>query len=165
MNEPDQRKELENKLGLDSITDLTPELFRAFLNEIPSMSKESVMAIASSLPDFQNLVSTSLDQLQSGTNSILESNWKSQKKVHSAYEHYRRMIDRELMRENLSPEERYRLLGLVKEAVDAEEGINSKHQAFTLTTVKTLAVAGGILGTAAIVVLGAALNNGKIAKV
>lgn len=159
MNESDERKKVEKKLGLDSITELTPELLPAFLKEMPSMSKESVMAIVSSLPDFQSLVTGSMDQVHRGSNSILRANWRSQKKVHAAFNDYRKMIDRELQREPLDPEERYHLLGLVKEAIEMETAVNNDHQTFSLATVKTVAAAGAAIGVAVIVTAAAVLNT------
>ena len=122
------------------------------------MSKESVMAIVASLPDFQNLVTGSLDHVQGATNSVLKANWKSQKKVHAAFEDYRRMIDRELERGPLDPEERYRLLGLAKEAIELEKEMNAEHQYFALAAVKTVAVAGAALGAVAIATAAALIS-------
>lgn len=159
MNESDERKKVEKKLGLDSITELTPELLPGFLKEMPSMSKESVMAIVSNLPDFQNLLTGAMDQVHHGTNSVLRANWKSQRKVHAAFDDYRKMIDRELQREPVDPEERYFLLGLVKEAIEMETAVNADHQSFSLATVKTVAAAGAAIGIAVVVTAAAVLNT------
>lgn len=159
MDEDDEQKKLEKKLGLDSIKDLSLDQMPQFLQEIPSLSKESVMAIVASLPNFKELVTGSLDQVQKGANSVLSANWKSQKKVHTAFAEYRRMIDRELERERLDPEERYHLLGLVMEAIEKEKEMNAGHQEFALSAVKTVAVAGAAIGTVAIATVAALISN------
>lgn len=103
----DERESLESKLGLDSIKELAVDQFPQFLQEVPSMNKESVLAILASLPNFQNLVTGSLDNVEKGTNTVLSANWRSQKKVHSAFTDYRRMIDRELESGDLDVEDKW----------------------------------------------------------
>lgn len=159
MTESDEQEKLEKKLGLDSIKDLAVEQFPQFLQEIPSLDKETVMSIVATLPDFRHLVTGSLDQVEKGSNSVLAANWRSQKKVHAAFKDYRRMIERELDRGPLSPEERYHLLSLVKEAVELEKELNTDHQAFALAAVKTVAFTGAAIGVVAIAAAAALFNN------
>ncbi|MCT1435950.1 hypothetical protein [Brachybacterium paraconglomeratum] len=155
----DEQKELEEKLGLESIRDLPVEKLPLFLQELPSMSKEAVAAVVASLPDFENLVKGSLDRVQAATNSVLKANWKSQKKVHHAFAEYRRMIDRELESGPLDLDDRIRLLELVKEAIELEAKMNEKHQAFALATVKTVAVAGAAIGAVVVASAAALISN------
>lgn len=68
------------------------------------------------------------------------------------------MIDRELERGPLDPEERYRLLGLAKEAIELEKEMNAEHQYFALAAVKTVAVAGAALGAVAIATAAALIS-------
>ena len=155
----DEQKELEEKLGLESIRDLPVEKLPLFLQELPTMSKEAVAAVVASLPDFENLVRGSLDRVQVSTNSVLKANWKSQRKVHSAFADYRRMIDRELESGPLELDDRIRLLELVKEAIELEAKMNEKHQAFALATVKTVAVAGAAIGAVVVASAAALISN------
>ena len=157
--ESDEQKELEEKLGLESIRDLPVEKLPLFLQELPSMSREAVAAVVASLPDFESLVRGSLDRVQAGTNSVLKANWKSQKKVHSSFTEYRRMIDRELENGPLELDDRLRLLGLVKEAIELEAKMNEKHQAFSLATVKTVAMAGAAVGVVVVASAAALISN------
>lgn len=90
---------------------------------------------------------------------MLAANWRSQKKVHAAFADYRRMIDGELNRGPLDPEERYHLLGLVKEAVELEKEMNADHQSFALAAVRTVAIAGAAIGALAIASATVLLNN------
>lgn len=164
MTQSEEQTKLEKKLGLDSIKDLAVNQFPQFLQEIPSMDKESVMAIVATLPDFRHLVTGSLDQVEKGANSVLAAHWRSQKKVHAAFKDYRRMIERELDRGPLSPEERYHLLGLVKEAIELEKEMNDDHKAFALAAVKTVAIAGAAIGAVAIASAATLLSNNSSDK-
>ncbi|MBB5831919.1 hypothetical protein [Brachybacterium aquaticum] len=160
----DEQKELEEKLGLESIKDLPVEKLPQFLQEIPTMSKEAVAAAVAALPDFESLVKGSLDRVQSGTNTVLSANWKSQKKVHAAFAEYRAMIERELDSGPLELEDRILLLGLVKEAIELEAKMNENHQSFALAAVKTVAVAGAAIGAIAIATTAALITNNSDTK-
>jgi len=95
--------------------------------------------------------------LEQSYGHALRSNWKSQKKVHRAFSEYRAALNRELEREALTPEERFRILEMIREAVDTESEKDSEHKAFVMKAL-------GIVATAAVVVVGAgiAFVGGKV---
>jgi hypothetical protein len=131
----------------------------AFVSDLPNMSKEVALKVVEQFPDFKSLVLGSLDELHNQATQAVRVNWRSQKKVHKAFAHYREVLSRELGRENLSGEERFAILELFRKAIADESRKDSEHKIFVL---RALGVVGAV---AAVVVVSAAGVLGAKGKV
>ncbi|WP_139340659.1 hypothetical protein [Microbacterium sp. CSI-V] len=80
----------------------------------------------------KSLVLGSFEHVQHQATNAFGVNWKSQKKVHKAFADYRRILDKELDRDGLTPEDRFRVLTLLKNVIDDEAVKGSEHKAFVL---------------------------------
>jgi hypothetical protein len=149
-NEDDLRK----SLGIDSWRNLSKDKLLAFVSEMPNMSKEVALKAIEQFPDFRSLVVDSLTQVQAQAAHAVDVNWKSQKKVHKALADYRKALERELDRENLTTEDRFAILGLFQKAIDQESAKDSEHKAFVFGIIGTVAKVAAVGLVAAVAVLG-----------
>lgn len=143
-------EQLRQKAGLESWRNLSKEKFLAFVSELPNMDKEVALKVIGQFPEFKRLVLDSYSSLQEQTDSAFKANWKSQKKVHKAYADTRRILERELERENLTSEERLEIVRMIGETADKEFTKDSENKAFV---VKIVGVSVGVL------VMGMAAGN------
>lgn len=143
--------ELKKRLGIDSWRNLSKDKFIDFVSELPNMSKEVAMKVVEQFPNFRDLALGTFDQVQQQATGAVNANWKSQKKIHRAFKQYRDILSKELDRENLSPEDRFTVLRLLKEAIDTEALKDSEHKAFVLRAL-------GMVGAAAAIVLATGLT-------
>jgi len=143
--------ELKQKMGIDSWRNLSKEKFLTFVSELPNMSQEVALKVVEQFPDFKSLVMGSFDHVQAQATNAVGTNWKSQKKVHNAFTEYRAILSKELDRDNLSSEDRFRILELLKNALDDEALKDSEHKAFALKAL-------GVVASAAVVVVAAGLT-------
>lgn len=121
--------QVKKALNLDSWRNLSKDKLLAFVAEMPKMDKEVAMKIIAQFPEFKSLVSDGFNQLEQQVKSAHTFNWKSQKKVHEAFKEYRTLLNRELERESLTPEDRFRILDLFREAVKAEGEKDTENKA------------------------------------
>lgn len=142
--------ELKKRLGIESWRNLSKEKFMSFVSDLPNLDKEVALKIIGQFPDFKNLVMDTFQQIQEQATQGMRFNYKSQKKVHKAFKHYREILSRELDRDELTTEDRFRILGLLKDAIDAEALKDKDNKEFLLKIV-------GMLATGAIIVVGAAV--------
>lgn len=143
--------ELKQKIGIESWRNLSKEKFLTFVSELPNMSQEVAIKVVEQFPDFKSLVLGSFDQVQQQATNVVGVNWKSQKKVHKAFAEYREILSSELDRDNLTSEDRFRILELLKKALDDEALKDSEHKAFALKAL-------GVVASAAVVVVAAGLT-------
>lgn len=146
--------ELKERLGIESWRNLSKDKFIDFVSELPNMSKEVAMKVVEQFPNFKELALGTFDQVQQQATEAVKANWKSQKKVHKAFEQYRGILSKELDRENLSPEDRFTVLRLLKEAIDTEALKDSEHKAFVLRALGMVAAAAAIVVAAGLTALG-----------
>lgn len=153
-------EELKQKMGIESWRNLSREKFLTFVSELPNMSKEVAIKVVEQFPDFKSLVLDSLDHVHEQATGAVAINWKSQRKVHKAFAEYRGILGRELDRDGLTSEDRFRILGMLREAIEKEALKDSEHKAFVykvVTTVAGLALAGA---AAAATILGGNVRMG-----
>jgi DNA-directed RNA polymerase beta' subunit len=113
------------------------------------MDKEVALKAIEQFPHFKSLVGETLNSLEQRYESAQKFSWKSQKKVHEAFQFYRQTLNRELEREKLSVEERFSILEMMREAVNRESEKDSEHKAFTIKMVTIAATVGvAAIGTA-----------------
>lgn len=143
--EYDNENQLKQKLGIDSWRNLSRDKFLEFASDLPNMSKDVALKVVGQFPDFRSLVLDSLTEVQEQATNAIEVNWKSQKKVHKAFSEYRKMLSRELDREEVTAEHRLTILRMLQEAIDKESAKDSEHKVFVfkvVSTVGTIAVLG-----------------------
>ena len=154
----DSEEAIKKTLRIDSWRNLSKDKFLTFVSELPNMDKEVAMKAIAQFPEFGNLVIAGLDQFKEQALAAQKFNWMGQRQVHKAFKEYRAMLSLQLKREDLSGEERFRILQLVNEAISKQMELQERNQKFI---VKVLSIAATVL----ITVVGFALlvlSGGKI---
>lgn len=123
---------IKKKLNIDSWRNLSRDKFMSFVAEMPKMDREVALGIVAQFPNFKNLVTDAFEGVRQEAESAHRFNWKSQKRVHEAYATYRAALNQELSRDDLSREDRFRVLELFREAVRAEDDKDSQNKAWGL---------------------------------
>jgi hypothetical protein len=150
-------EQVKKALKIDSWRNLSKDKLLDFVAEMPKLDKDVAMRIIAQFPEFKSLVSDGFSQLEKQVKTAHRFNWKSQKRVHEAFKEYRALLNRELDRENLTPEDRWRILDLFNEAVKAEAEKDSENKALI---VKILV--GAVTVIVALVGLAITFVGGKI---
>lgn len=145
---------LKKKMGIETWRNLSKEKFLSFVSDLPNMSKELALKVVEQFPDFKNLVLESLDHVHEQAAKAVEVNWKSQKKVHKGHAKFRKMLERELDRDGLTPEDRFRILDMVREDLEKESLKDSEHKAFVYKLLTTVGGVAALGAAAAVAVLG-----------
>lgn len=142
-------EDVKKALNIDSWRNLSKDKLLAFVAEMPHMDHEVALKVIEQFPDFKSLVGETLSSFEQRYESAQKFSWKSQKKVHDAFKFYRETLNRELERENLSVEERFSILEMLRQAVAMESEKDSEHKAFTIKLVTIAATVGvAAIGTA-----------------
>lgn len=142
------------RLGIESWRNLSKDKFMTFVSDLPLLDKEVALGIVAQFPNFKELVLGSFEQVKEEVTQARVFNWKSQKKVHQAFAEYREILGRELERDNLSSEDRFAILGLLKDAIDAEAAKDSENKRFQAIVTGMLTTAGIALAATAVAALG-----------
>ncbi|BCW74709.1 MULTISPECIES: DUF3106 domain-containing protein [unclassified Arthrobacter] len=153
--------DVKKALNIDSWRNLSKEKLLTFVAEMPQMDKEVAFKAIEQFPHFKSLVAETLDSLEQRYESTQKFSWKSQKKVHDAYKSYRKTLNRELERDNLTVEDRFRILEMIRESVDREAVKDSEHKAFAIKMVTVAATVGVAAVGAAVAALGGKAGFGS----
>lgn len=141
--------DVKKALNIDSWRNLSKDKLLTFVAEMPQMDHEVALKVIEQFPDFKSLVGETLNSFEQRYESAQKFSWKSQKKVHEAFQSYRETLNRELGRDNLSVEERFSILEMLRQAVAMESEKDSEHKAFTVKLVTIAATVGvAAIGTA-----------------
>lgn len=124
--------DLMKRLDIESWRNLSKDKLMAFISDLPNMDKQVALEIVGRFPDFKGLVLDTFARLQEQAEQGMRLNHKSQKKVHQAFKQYRMILSRELERENLTSEDRFMILELLKDAIDAEALKDADNKEFLL---------------------------------
>ena len=146
--------DLMTRLGIESWRNLSREKFMTFVSDLPNMDKDVALKVVAQFPNFKGLVLDTFEQLQKEATKARAFNWKSQKKVHKAFEQYRGILSRELDREGITSEDRLAILALLKDAIDAEAAKDSENKKFQLIVASMLTTAALALAGTALAALG-----------
>jgi hypothetical protein len=146
--------ELMNRLGIESWRNLSKDKFMTFVSDLPNLDKDVALKIVAQFPDFKELVNDSFEKFKDDATEARAFNWKSQKKVHKAFSEYREILKLELERENLTSEDRFRIIDYLRAAVDAESAKDTENKKFQVATTTIITTAGLALVGAAVAVLG-----------
>lgn len=153
----DSEEAIKKTLNIDSWRNLSKDKFLTFVSELPNMDKDVAMKAIAQFPEFSKLVIAGLDQFKEQALAAQRFNWKGQRQVHKAFKDYRAMLNRQLEREDLTGEDRFRILQLVNDAISKQMELQQEHQNFIL---KVLGVAATVLITVVGFAL-ALLSGGK----
>lgn len=153
--------EVKRALNIDSWRNLSKDKLLSFVAEMPNMDKETVLKAIEQFPHFKSLVTETMSSFEARYESAQKYNWKSQKKVHDAYESYRETLKRELEREHLSSEDRFRILDMLRESVVRESEKDTENKFFTFKLVTVAATVGIAAVGAAVAALGGKVGFGS----
>lgn len=153
--------DVKKALNIDSWRNLSKDKLLNFVAEMPNMDKEVALRAIEQFPHFKILVGETLNSFEQRYESAQKYSWKSQKKVHEAFQSYRDTLNRELERENLSSEDRFSILNLLREAVIGESEKDSEHKAFTIKLVTIAATLGVAVIGAGVAALGGKVGFGE----
>jgi hypothetical protein len=145
---------LMKRLGIESWRNLSKDKFMSFVSDLPNMDKEVALNVIAQFPNFKDLVLETFKKVQEDATQARTFNWKSQKKVHKAFEQYRDILSRELERGDLTSEDRFAILGFLKDAIDAEAAKDSENKKFQLIVTSMLTTAALALAGTALAAIG-----------
>lgn len=153
-------EDVKKALDIESWRNLSKDKLLAFVAEMPHMDREVALKVIDQFPNFKSLAGETMASFDERFDSAQKFNWKSQKKVHQAFQSYRRSLDRELERPYLSSEDRFRILEMIRETADRESAKDSENKTFTLKLVSVAAAVGVTVVGAAVAALGGKVGIG-----
>lgn len=153
-------EDIKKALDIESWRNLSKDKLLAFVAEMPHMDREVALKVIDQFPNFKSLAGETMTSFGERFDSAQKFNWKSQKKVHQAFESYRQSLDRELERPHLSSEDRFRILEMIRETAEREHAKDSENKAFTLKLVSVAATVGVAVLGAAVAALGGKVGIG-----
>lgn len=155
-------EQVKQALDIDSWRNLSKEKFMTFVSALPDVDKDVAIAIVGQFPNFKDLASSAVASLRESWNAALVHNQKSHKKALKAFERYIDILELEMQREQSTGEDRYRLLGLIREAAERMAEKDSENKAFILKGLGIVAGAGVVAIAAAFALLGGKAEVGKL---
>lgn len=154
--------ELMKKLGIESWRNLSKDKFLSFVSELPNLDKEVALKIIGQFPEFTTLVRSALSETREVTTEVLSTNLASQNAVYEAQKQYRDILERELNRENLTTEDRFRILELLKQSVSDAESFDRENKSFLTDVLYTAGMVAISMVTCACLVLGVGMKGRRI---
>ncbi|WP_022873351.1 hypothetical protein [Nesterenkonia alba] len=163
-NEDIQEKnleELKTELGVDSWGDVGPEqlLRLGEARALGDIDPETARNALGTIPHFKELVVETSEHLKATVSDANASNDRSQERVYATFERVQHRIDKELERDDLTPERRDHLLELMLKAADKSYEKDTENKRYLGDTMKTVAKwsAGAIAAVGAVAVAGGAV--------
>jgi len=150
--------EAMQSLGIDDWRKLSKDRFMAFASMMPEMPAEVALKVIEQFPSFKEFAIETLNKLEASQLQTLESNSKSEKSVHDAYADVRRILGDELDKENLTADERSKILALLIDTAEKQSQKDSESKRF-LKDIFSI----GVSGLALVVVAGLAFVGAKAA--
>lgn len=154
-------EDVKKALNIDSWRNLSKDKLLSFVAEMPHMDKEVALKVIEQFPHFKSLVDETMNSFEQRYESAQRFSWKSQKKVHEAFRSYRESLNRELERENLSGEDRFKILEMIRDSVNKESEKDSEHKAFEIKMVTVAATVGVAAVATAVAALGGKAGFGS----
>lgn len=146
--------DVKKALGIDSWRNLSKDKIMRFAAMMPDMDKEVALSIVAQLPTFTRFALDTLNFLERAKISTEDANELSQENAHAAYRDVRAVLKGELDRDDLSPEDRMRILDSVMETADKEAAKDSENKRFLTDLFTKSAVAAGAVVAAGLVFVG-----------
>ncbi|MFD1722115.1 hypothetical protein [Amnibacterium endophyticum] len=146
--------QVKEALEIGSWRNLSKDKFMTFVSALPDIDKDVAVAIVGQFPDFKALAAGGVETLKQGWDGALAENRKSQKQAAKAVERYMDALDRELLRNHWTNEERFELLRMLNAASQQVDSKDSENKAWLLKGLSVVAGAGVLALAAAVTVLG-----------
>ena len=152
--------DVKKALAIREWRDLSAEQFFQLAAMMPQIDKDVQPKILDQLPEIAKIAIKQSTEIRKVHESTLASNDRSQDQVHSAYREVRAAYAAQLQEDDLDPEVRMYLNGLIMQTADKQSAKDSENKPFLERTfVKaTLSIAAGIAAVA--VIAGRALLQG-----
>lgn len=103
-------KSVQQKLDVDNWAQMPEEKIPEFISLIPYMDKDVVLAIVNQFPAYSSLMKCMIEELGKSCDAAMKENSASQQQVYSAYRKILDDLGEIIKRENITEEERDRLI-------------------------------------------------------
>ena len=157
-------EEVKNALKIDSFRNLSKDKIMEFVSLIPNMDKEVAINIIEQYPAFAKLSESMVAQLNKMCDTALEKNEESQRLTIQAYKQILGELSNQLHMEDISKEEREKIIKQMIEIADKISVKDTENKAFIDKVVKYstgLAMGALFLGVA---ILGVKIKGKGIPK-
>lgn len=153
------------KLGIEDFRHLSKDSVMAFASMLPEIDPEVAMKALEQFPDFANTVLGTMKEYKSSIDKAMDEGGKSVKEVYDAYKAVMDALEKFLEDDHLTFEERMQVLTLMGDVADKVSLKDEKHKKFIMQNL--MALAGfSIVGIAALAaVLGANTQIGGLSDI
>ena len=152
--------EIRNSLGIESWRNLSKETFLRFLDNLPTVDREVGLKLIDQLPGITKLARGMSDDAAKAYDAALTSNARGQEMVHQVHVERLRIIKAELGKENLTPEERLRLLDEIRDVNSNALLKDTENKRFISAQFEKKLAAAGLTAVALIAIVFAAGSSG-----
>ena len=123
-------EEVKNVLKIDSFRNLSKDKIMEFVSLIPNMDKEVAIKIIEQYPAFAKLSESMVAQLNKMCDTALEKNEESQRLTIQAYKQILDELSNQLNMEDISKEEREKIIKQMIEIADKISVKDTENKAF-----------------------------------
>jgi hypothetical protein len=150
-------------LGIENWRNLSKENFLRFAAMMPEISSEVSLSLIKQFPVFKDFALETLNKLESIHSQTLDANVKSEEHIHAAFADVRRVLQDELNKEDLAPEEKANILKMIFETASRQAAQDEAGKKFLKEIFTTSVTVIGLTVMAALVFVGskAAVENGN----
>ena len=145
--------EVMKKLKINKWNQLSKDKMLNFVAMMPDIDNEVRLKILDNLPEFKELALTIVKEIDETHRKIIDSNEINQKYIHEAYSETRQILQKQLDRDIVTPEERMHICNLLVKLLENEGELDKNNKKF----LNNIAVAGAVLGGFALALLGVAI--------
>ncbi|MFE9185345.1 hypothetical protein ACFYMB_18705 [Micromonospora haikouensis] len=153
----DSEDEIKKALNIDSWRNLSKDKVVKFAAMMPDMGADVAMKIIEQFPKFKEFAVDTLNVLEREHGSTLDSNARSQERVHAAYQEIREVLKGQLEREDLSADDRRFLIEQLMETGEKESERDTENKQFLDGLFQKV-----LVGAGAVVAAGLVFVGGKI---
>lgn len=153
--------QIKKALGIDSWENLPKEKISQFAEMMPQMDKEVVLKIIEQLPAFTQYAAEIVKYFETVYSASLESNDESQKSLHTGYADLRRIIEKQLDKDDITLEEKKYFIDKLFELIDKELKKDTENKEFVKDILNKAIVVGGTALVAALLFVGVKIMNNR----
>ncbi len=123
-------KEAKQKLNVENWAQMPEEKVPEFISLIPYMDKDVVLAIVNQFPAYSSMVKCLIEELGKSCDAAMKENSASQQQVYSAYRKILDDLGEIIKRENITEEERDRLIDRMIDVADKMSAKDTENKGF-----------------------------------
>lgn len=123
-------KSVQQKLDVDNWAQMPEEKIPEFISLIPYMDKDVVLAIVNQFPAYSSLMKCMIEELGKSCDAAMKENSASQQQVYSAYRKILDDLGEIIKRENITEEERDRLIEKMIDVADKMSAKDTENKGF-----------------------------------